>query len=119
MPRRTHPLARRSPKLGAALGAQRRAYAVVDSESSTCFACGRWGALDHSHLFPQGQNPHLRAHPLNIVRECRACHELFEHRKADYARAYPLAFAEKLRRMQALDPQRYAFFCLKNPTLVP
>ncbi len=111
--RSTKPLPRRSRS------PQRAAYREVDEASGGyCLACGTSYGLEHSHILTQGRYQLHKANPLNIVMLCgRVCHPLWEHNKSGFAHRFPEAFAEKLRRMQLIDRQAYAFFMMKNPTL--
>jgi hypothetical protein len=98
--------------------AQAKAYeAAADAEQAWCSACGKAGPVEHSHILSQGQYERHRNNPLNWLQLCRTCHNLFEHKKAAFAHAYPAAWAESLRRMELVDAAAFRFFQLKNETL--
>lgn len=108
-----------SAKQGAANRVKRKMYA--DCLDGECFTCGPACSLPltPSHILTQKQHPKHRANPDNVVAECWPMHMLWEHNKAEYARQYPGAFGRKMKRMRKLEPQAYAFFRMKNPTLFP
>lgn len=115
------PLAKVSKSQAAKKRQQFKAYdAMAESTPHYCFTCGGNGPLNHSHILTQGRHDHLKNHPLNILYECQfTCHTLYEHDKRKYALTYPDKWAEKLRRMQLLDSNAYAFFLMKNPWARP
>lgn len=90
---------------------QRRACPL----ESYCYACGSSRELTRSHILTQKQHPKQAANPLNVLTLCWPCHSTWENNKARFARDYPEAWAETLRRMQLVDPQAHAFFRLKHP----
>lgn len=95
---------------------QRKVYAALDAgRDRECEVCHTPNNLDHSHCWPQGNYPEHRNNPLNILDLCRTHHDLFEHHKADFAREYPVVYAETLRRMELVDPQAFQFYLSKNP----
>lgn len=56
-----------------------KVYKVVDSITSQfCGNCGS-NKTEHSHILPQGQYPEHRLNPINIFRDCRGCHLIWEH----------------------------------------
>lgn len=92
---------------------QARAYGA-EPPAEWCAACGRSGLkLDHSHTLSQKQHPQHKNNPLNWLMLCRACHECWENNKAQFQQRYPVAFAEKARRMEWIDRQAAAFFKVK------
>jgi hypothetical protein len=107
-----------SPKHAASTRAKQAAYRVVDAGPRWCIACGTSTGLEHSHLWSQGMNKHLRAHPLNIVLSCRPCHTLFEHDKRAFAERYPIAWADIASRLEQLESTRWNFFLMKHPWAV-
>ena len=118
LPRRTAPLARTSGRHRAERGRQGVAYGA-EPPAEWCAACGGSGPLEHSHILTQGQHPKHRNNPLNWLMLCRSCHDTWEHNKARFKQLYPLAFAEKVRRMEWIDRQAAAFFKMKFPSLFP
>lgn len=95
--------------------AQRRAYqAAGDAEQAFCSACGKAGPVEHSHLFSQKAYPEYRNTALNWMICCRACHELFEHKKADFACQYPRAWQQALEQMKQVDYKAYCFFRMRH-----
>lgn len=121
MPHAKKPMPRQSADMKAAKAAQRAVYAGIAQqvEVKRCLACRTTYGLQHSHILTQGNHQHQRANPLNIVYLCsdlsNGCHTLWEHHKAEFARRYPHAYAEKLRRMALIDPAATRFFLRKNP----
>lgn len=96
----------------------RRQVSAACPLGSHCEACGTSQQLTRSHVLTQKQHPGQAANPLNVMTLCwQPCHCLWENNKPAFARAYPEAFAEKMRRMKLLDAQAYAFFRVKNPSL--
>jgi hypothetical protein len=110
-----------SDKQKASNMAQRATYAGMaqQTEVHRCLACNTAYHLQHSHILTQGNHHHQRANPLNIVYLCgdlsNGCHTLWEHHKAAFALRFPLAYAEKVRRMWLIDPTATRFFLSKNP----
>lgn len=84
-----------------------------------CAACGTTQQLTRSHILTQKQHPHQAANPLNVLTLCgelaNGCHALWENHKTEFARRYPHAYAEKVRRMLLVDPAAGRFFLNKNP----
>jgi hypothetical protein len=116
MPHRTHKIANSSPTHRAGRAAQGRAYAA-EPAAEWCAACGCNEPLDHSHILSQKQHPKHRNNPLNWLMLCRSCHRCWEDNKGRFKLLYPLAFAEKVRRMEAIDCQAAAFFKMKFQSL--
>jgi hypothetical protein len=104
-----------SPKQRAADAEKKRAYAAApDAGQEWCTACGTAGPVEHSHILSQGNHARHRANPLNWLMLCRACHDLYEHKKAAFRRQYPAVWNETLRRMRLLDINAYTAFCQKH-----
>lgn len=119
-PARTTRLAPVSKKHRAGQQVQREAYAAADDAGAEwCAVCGRAGAVEHSHLFSQHLHEAHRNNPLNWLQSCRACHDLFEHHKPKFAKVWPAAWAEIIRRMQLVDLQAYDFYAATLPELYP
>lgn len=118
--RRKKPLGKCSKKRAALRRSQSKAYAAADdAEQVWCGCCGKPGPTEHSHHFSQKQQSHLRNEQQNWLvmgRYC-GCHALFENNKAGFAAKFPRVWARIIEQMRELDPQAYAFFRVKNPSL--
>lgn len=117
------PLARKAPLARAGKlrpvstkqAATRRQVSVACPLGSHCEACGTSQQLTRSHVLTQKAHPKQAANPLNVMTLCwNPCHCLWENNKPAFALRYPEAFAEKMRRMRALDANAYAFFVQKH-----
>ncbi|MBG8552333.1 hypothetical protein [Hymenobacter guriensis] len=106
-----------SPKGRRAKAEVRKAYQVVDAGPRYCLACGTSHNLTHSHILTQKMYPSERANPDNIVTLCWPCHSIWENDKARFAKDFPAAFEEKLRRMELVNPYAYVAFHSKHPNL--
>jgi hypothetical protein len=112
---RTGKLPQQTPKARATRAEAQRACPLADY----CVACGTSQQLTRSHILTVKMHPHQVANPLNVLTLCgfgaNNCHELWENHKAEFARRFPHAYAEKLRRMALVDPAYVNFFLRKNP----
>jgi len=102
-----------SPHRAAAMVVQKKAYATITAKC--CEACGRPGKLDNSHVLTQHQFEVHRANPFNILKLCRECHDMWEHKKQKFQKQFPETWATSMHIMQELEPQYYEQFKLKHP----
>lgn len=109
----------RSKKFAAATRQKRKMYDATRADYCFTHGAGCSGDLTPSHILTQKQWPKHKLNPVNLVWECWPAHCLWENNKLAYAREYPDAFAEKTDRMHRLEPQAYAVFRMKYPTLFP
>jgi 5-methylcytosine-specific restriction endonuclease McrA len=119
MLQRKTPLARtgRLPRTTKKQAATRKQVSAACPLDAHCTACGTSQQLTRSHCLTQKQWPQHRANPLNVVTLCVECHNCFEHQKIRFALTWPAVWAEKLRRIRALEPSAYAFIQMKFPSL--
>jgi len=119
MLKRTTPLARtgRLPRSTKKQAAIRRHVATACPLGSCCLACGASQQLTRSHILTQKQYPRHAANPQNVITLCWTCHCIWENEKGRFAQLFPDVWAEKLRRMQWLEPSHYALFKSKHPSL--
>jgi hypothetical protein len=69
-----------SEKKKIANAAKASAYKKMDaSHARHCTGCGSPDMLTHSHIIPVGQYPEFEAVEENIVFDCIACHDIWEH----------------------------------------
>jgi hypothetical protein len=114
------PLKKKSAKKAAADKEQRAAYAAAeDAEQCWCSVCGKAGPVEHSHLYSQHLYEEHKNNPLNWLQSCRKCHDEYEFKRPLFAKKWPQAWAEIIRRMQLIDPKAYDFYAAKTPELYP
>lgn len=73
-----------------------------------CVACGTNQQLTRSHILTVKMHPSQAANPLNVLTLCWPDHCIWENDKARFRQLYPHAFALKMERMHALNPQQAA-----------
>ncbi len=119
-PKRKKGLAPCSRERRAQQQVQRVAYAgAEDAGQCWCSACGCPNDLQHAHLYTQKLYPQHRANKLNWLVLCGDCHRCQENNKPLFAKKYPEAWAEIIRRMQLVDLKAYEFYAATTPELYP
>lgn len=117
MPRPTKPmertgkLAQQTPKARATRAQIQKACPL----GPHCVACGTNQLLTRSHILTVKAHPHQAANPLNVLTLCWPCHQIWENNKPAFRMHYPEAFALKMERMHALNPQQAALTLMKLP----
>lgn len=109
MPRPQKPLAQQTPKARATRAEVQKACPLA----ACCVACGTSQELTRSHILTVKMHPHQAANPLNVLTLCWPCHQIWENNKPRFRQLHPDAFALKMERMHALDPQQAALTLMK------
>jgi hypothetical protein len=119
---RKTPIKKISKGLCATKRAQIRAYkAAADAEQCWCSICGKPGAVERSHHYPQGNYPEHRNDERNwlVMGKYCGCHRLFEDHKHAFAAKWPAEWAGIVHQMQLIDLKSYRFYAATIPELYP
>jgi hypothetical protein len=101
---RTGKLAAETPKARATRTQVQKACPLA----ACCVACGTNQQLTRSHILTVKMHPSQAANPLNVLTLCWPDHCIWENDKRRFRQLYPEAFALKMERMHALNPQQAA-----------